>query len=190
MTVWVCLMRGINVGGKNTLPMADLKRLMEKLGAQEVATYIQSGNAVFTGTVSVDVFEDLLEIEINAEKGFRPRTMLVEGDDLAAALEAFPYPEAEGDPKTGHIWVCSDAPDAPDLALLEDLAKDSERFSLSGRFFYLHAPEGIGRSKLAERVERALGVPTTARNLNTMRKLTDMVAARQDGDDGNRPVQR
>ncbi|MBV7378398.1 DUF1697 domain-containing protein [Maritimibacter dapengensis] len=178
MKTWVCLLRGINVGGKNKLPMADLKKIMGQLGAQDVGTYIQSGNAVFTGIVSKGAFQDALEAGIDAAMGFRPRVMLIGGEEMLAACAAFPFPEARSDPKTGHIWFCEDTPVAPDLDLLTNLARDDERFRLDGRLFYLHAPDGIGRSKLAERIERALGVATTARNLNTVDTLCEMVTHR------------
>lgn len=182
MTIWVCLLRGINVGGKNKLPMTELKRMLAKLGATGARTYIQSGNAVFSAVLDRDEFTDLLEREILERQGFRPRVTLIEACDLRAARAEFPFNAAIEDPKTGHIWVCANPPPAPDLGQLQELAGPGERFVLQGRFFMLHAPEGIGRSKLAANVERALGVPATARNLNTVAALCDMAEAFEDED--------
>lgn len=174
MRAWVLLLRGINVGGSGKLAMTDLREILQKLGAKQVATYIQTGNAVFTGTIAPAAFEDHVESEIERQCGFRPRALVMEAEDVAAALEAFPFPEGRTHPKFANIWFCAETPTNPDLARLKSLATETERFRLDTRFFFLDAPEGIGRSKLAAAVEKALGVPATARNLNTVQKLVAM----------------
>ncbi|MAM60192.1 DUF1697 domain-containing protein [Maritimibacter sp. UBA3975] len=178
MTVWVCLLRGINVGGTGKLAMDDLRGHLAALGAEAPETYIQSGNAVFAGDIDAAAFATDLTARIAAAQGHAPRVMVIPGDEVIAAYAAFPFADAFERPKFGNIWFCETAPVAPDLDTLKRLAKESERFALDGLFFHLDAPEGIGRSKLAERVERALGVATTARNLNTVAKLVEMVRAR------------
>jgi uncharacterized protein (DUF1697 family) len=178
MTAWVCLLRGINVGGTGKLAMADLKAHLAALGAQAPATYIQSGNAVFTGEIEPETFAQDLTDRIAAAQGHAPRVLILPGDAVIAAHAAFPFPEAFDRPRFGNLWFCENVPEAPDLARLAEVAKESERFALEGAVFYLDAPEGIGRSKLAERVEKALGVAATARNLNTVGKLVEMVRAR------------
>ena len=175
MSARVALLRGINVGGTGKLPMAALKAHMEALGAGNVATYIQSGNAVFTGGDAE--FAADLRARIAAEEGFAPEVMVLSGAALVAAYDGFPFPEALERPKFGNIWFCESAPDTPDLEALAAIAAPSETFALEGACFYLDAPEGIGRSKLAARVERSLGVHATARNLNTVAKLVEMVGA-------------
>ncbi|MEC7760981.1 MAG: DUF1697 domain-containing protein [Pseudomonadota bacterium] len=179
MTVWVLLLRGINVGGTGKLPMKDLKAHMEALGAEAPETYIQSGNAVFAGAIEPEAFAADLTARIEANHGHAPRILVVPGDDMIASRDAFPFPGGLERPKFANIWFCAETPAAPDLGRLDDLATDTERFALKGRWFFLDAPDGIGRSKLAERVEKALGVPATARNMNTVNKLCEMVQARQ-----------
>ena len=174
MTRWVMLLRGINVGGTGKLKMADLKVLLEKLGAQDVQTYIQSGNVVFSGLVDAAAFEEIVAGEIEAAHGFRPRVLLIAEEDFREIFMGYPYREAFEAPKSGHVWFLS-GPAAPDVEAMTALAADNERFEITGRAFYLHAPDGIGWSKLAERVERLLGVPATARNLNTCQKLMAML---------------
>ena len=174
MTLWVMLLRGINVGGANKIKMADLKALVETLGARDVAHYIQSGNLVFSGVIDATAFEDIVAREIELRHGFRPRVLVLAAEDFRGIIAAYPYPEADDDPKTGHVWfLTGDA--TPDRAALDALAAETERFEIAPRAFYLHAPNGIGRSKLAEKVERLLGVPATARNLNTCAKLVEML---------------
>jgi uncharacterized protein (DUF1697 family) len=180
MKAWVLLLRGINVGGHGKLPMAELRALLSSLGANDVASYIQSGNAVFTGTIDARSFGETIEDAIESAHGFRPRSLVLSEDAFASILAAYPWPEAFDNPNTGHIWFFSDAPDAPALDALEPLAAASERFKLGDHAFYLYAPDGIGRSKLAEKVERKLGVPTTARNLRTALKIADLLKALTD----------
>lgn len=177
MNAWVLLLRGINVGGHHKLPMSTLKALLATLGVKDIATWIQSGNAVFSGVIDARGFGDLIEDEIQSHLGFRPRALVFSRESFTEIVAAYPWPEARDDPTSGHIWFLSRTPEAPAMATLTKRAAPSERFALSDRAFYLHAPEGIGRSKLAEKVETALGVPATARNLNTATNLIAMLDA-------------
>ena len=93
---------------------------------------------------------------------------------LQHVIAANPFSEAESDPKTLHCFFLSAAPDQPDMERLRLLKKDSERFELIDTVLYLHAPEGIGRSKLAAQVESAMGVPTTARNWRSVNKVRSL----------------
>ena len=180
MNAWVLLLRGINVGGTGKLPMADLKAILATLGVRNVATYIQSGNAVFTGLIDASGFEEIVAQEIMVHHGFRPQALVLARETFDAVLAGYPWREAFDDPTSGHIWFLSAAATEPDLDKLAKLAAPSERFDLTARAFYLHAPDGIGRSQLAGSVEKLLGVPTTARNLNTAVKLAAMLRVLED----------
>lgn len=174
MTVWVLLLRGVNVGGKNSLPMAEFRDLLQTLGYEEPRTYIQSGNALF-GSDEDDaraIGEDI-SAAISREFGFRPSCLALEVSRVRTARERCPF-EDEGDGKTVHFFFLAEEPDEPDLEAVSRLAKDTERFSLEDGVFYLSAPDGIGRSKLAQNVEAKLGVPVTARNLRTVDKLIEL----------------
>ncbi len=171
----VALLRGINVGGRNKLPMKELRSILSKLGHETVKTYIQSGNAVFRSDRS-DLTEIGVEIgqAITQHFGFTPQVMVIGLDMLEQAVAQNPYPEAAEYPKTLHLYFLEKTATQPNLAQLTERQKESEHFSLIGRVFYLHAPEGIGRSKLAERVEKSLGVATTARNWRSVQKILDL----------------
>ncbi len=80
----------------------------------------------------------------------------------------------EDEPKSLHVFFLESTPENPDLDGIETLKQESERYHLDGRVFYLHAPEGIGRSKLSARVERLVGVPVTARNWRTVSRIAEM----------------
>lgn len=169
METCVALFRGINVGGKNTLPMKELVALLERLGCRSVKTYIQSGNAIFRiDAVGRTGLSRRIGDAVRKNHGFEPRVLLLKPADLERAMAANPFPEADAKPKSLHVFFLDGVPPNPDLGALRALKKGSERFHLEGGCFYLHAPEGIGRSRLAARVEKSLGVAATARNWQTV----------------------
>ncbi len=176
METFVLLLRGINVGGTGKLPMADLRTLLIELGARDVATYIQSGNAVFRSEFDARDLAQRLEDQIETRFGFRPDALIMSGAELTAILNRFPFPAAFDAPKTGHILFLT-GPPQPDLDKMQEIGAPDEAYALDDTCFYLHAPSGIGRSKLAAKIEKLLGVSATARNLNTVSKLAEMVAA-------------
>lgn len=154
--------------------MKDLVRIMEGLGFEDIRTYIQSGNVVFQSPrlfSAIDAGE--ISDAIHAEFEFRPDVMLLEPSDLEAAIEGNPFEVEDG--RFLHFYFLESEPAEPDLDFLESVKVDSEEFSLDGKVFYLHARAGIARSKLAENVERRLGVRGTGRNLNTVTRLVAMV---------------
>jgi uncharacterized protein (DUF1697 family) len=178
MSTWIALFRGINVGGRNILPMKELVRDLEALELEDVRTYIQSGNAVFrsSGEAAADLGARIAA-KVEERHGFRPHVLVLSAGQLRDAIESNPFPEAEGEPKTLHLSFLASPAEAPDVASLNELRSPSERFHLTDTVFYLHAPDGIGRSKLAAKVEKLLGVAATARNWRTVRKLRQMAGA-------------
>ena len=175
---FVAFLRGINVGGKNKLPMRELVEVLADLGLSNVETYIQSGNVVFQGeSANTSDLPEKISAALAKSHGFSPQVLVLKGEELEAAVAANPFVEAESEPKTLHLYFLMAEPEQPDLKLLEKLKTDTERFALTKRVFYLHAPDGIGRSKLAAKVERALGVPVTARNWRSVTKVLSMSEA-------------
>ncbi len=184
MNIYIALFRGINVGGKNVLPMKELVAVLEDAGARNVKTYIQSGNAVFESKKKdASWLSHKIRVEIKQRRGFEPHILLLELDDIERAIKKNPFPEAETDPKALHVGFLDSAPENPNLKMLERLKRDSERFQLIDNVFYLHAPEGVGRSKLAANAEKLLGVPMTDRNWRTVCEIWEMgtVTANQNG---------
>jgi uncharacterized protein (DUF1697 family) len=175
MNTFIALFRGINVGGSGQLPMQGLTAILESLGAQQVRTYIQSGNAVFQSNLDdrVELSRALSEA-IFQRYGFQPVVLILRGEELLRAMAENPFPEAEADPASLHLGFFASQPEKPDLDKLTSLKKESERFQLGDGVFYLHAPEGVGRSRLAAGAEKALGVPMTDRNWKTVCKLRDL----------------
>ncbi len=175
METYVALFRGINVGGKNVLPMKELVSTLEDIGLWNVRTYIQSGNAVFKShETAAELLSKSISAAIEKSHGFKPGVLLLELEEMERAASANPFPEAESEPKTLHLHFLTSEPWNPDLDALENIKGESERFVLKDGVFYLHAPDGIGRSKLAANAERILGVPITGRNWRTARKVIEM----------------
>jgi uncharacterized protein (DUF1697 family) len=175
LKTYIALFRGINVGGSNVLPMKDLVAQLENLGSQNVKTYIQSGNAVFQNEEEdASLLSNKIRAAIKKSQGFEPHVLLLKPAEIERAIESNPSPEAESEPKSLHIFFLATMPKDLDLGALESIKIDRERLVLKDRVFYLHAPEGIGRSKLAANIEKLLGVAITGRNWRTVRKLMAM----------------
>jgi uncharacterized protein (DUF1697 family) len=173
LNLYVAFLRGINVGGKNILPMNDLVGILESMGCENVKTYIQSGNAVFrTKESKTKRIAEEIGSKILASHGFRPKVLLLGVSELEEAIINNPFRTEDG--KALHFFFLESTPLKPDLEILENIKSGSEEFRLNKNLFYLYAPDGIGRSKLAAKVEQALGVPATGRNWNTINILIAM----------------
>lgn len=170
----IALLRGINVGGKNSLPMKELVDIFRVLNCENVQTYIQSGNVVFTSPKKWgDNEASVVQKAIASKKGFAPHILILSGDELLKAIRQSPFPIEEG--TALHLFFLDSMPKQPNLDRLAKLKAASEEFALIENVFYLSAPNGVGRSKLAPAVESVMGVPATARNWNTVKKLASML---------------
>jgi len=175
MNTYIVFFRGINVGGKNALPMKELVALLENSGVQKVRTYIQSGNAVFQSAAKdLSQLSKQLAAAVKKRHGFDPYVLILELEAIKKAMAENPFPDAEADPGSLHLGFLASTPKNPDLGKLAALKKQSERFHLSEKVFYLYAPEGVGRSKLATSAEKLLGVTMTDRNWRTVGKVREI----------------
>jgi uncharacterized protein (DUF1697 family) len=191
MATHVALLRGINVGGKNKVAMADLREVVTGLGHADVSTYIQSGNVLFSaedGDADTTALAAALAKAITAALGVSAPVVVLSSGELATVLAANPFP-AEPDPRRVHAVLLSGAPGADatakiDEALARSTAKGArDELAIVGRTLYLHTPDGFGNSELAAAVLRIVtspraGVTGTARNWATMTKLLDLCGAR------------
>lgn len=177
MSVKVALFRGINVGGKNSLPMQDLRDMLGEAGCRDVSTYIQSGNAVFRSDDAADALSKKLSGLIKQRCGFEPFVLILSGKQLVTIADANPYAKDDIDPKFVHVSFLARKATDPDIDGMRARKSKTEHFTLTDQALYLRAPDGIGRSRFAADAEKLLGVPTTGRNWNTICKLLEMVAA-------------
>lgn len=173
MTVFVALLRGINVGGNKSIRMAELKALLESLGLADVKTLLNSGNIVLAAKESDPAkLTKLLEDAVEKKFGFRPAIILRTAAELKKVLAANPFSNmAKKDPS--HLLVMTLAKKAKAGAKV-DLARvysGPEEIEIKSENVYLTYPSGIGKSKLTNALlEKHVGVGT-ARNWNTLTKL-------------------
>lgn len=183
MSRHVALLRGINVGGRKKIAMADLRALVAGLGHSDVATYINSGNVVFangTPEAGRDELEAAIEAAVLAELGLEVAVLVRTHEELTAAVDANPFPDAV--PSRLLLSFLRTAPDPDEYGpVVERVESGADEFRVDGTTVYLHCPDGLGRSKLAAALSRpAVGVGTS-RNLATVRTLV-----RLSQDPGNR----
>jgi uncharacterized protein (DUF1697 family) len=194
MPTHVALLRGINLGGRNRVAMADLRSLVSELGHTDVSTYIQSGNVLFTPASlagGAPALAEEMTAAIAAKLGVTAPVVVLSRDELAQVLADNPYP-GEPNPKCLHA-VFRAGPAEQDLldriATAVTLAvsrgsRDSVRSA--GRTLYLHTPDGYGRSELAQELLRIVGSwkggpAGTARNWATVTKLLSLCDAGRPG---------
>jgi uncharacterized protein (DUF1697 family) len=179
MPTYVALLRGINVGGSRMIKMADLREVFLAADAADVATYIQSGNVVFTHPGrSESTLTAELEKRIAKAAGFPVPVMLRTAGQLARVIEDSPFPDADAE----HLHVAFLAARPPANApAIDGRVFAPERYAAVGRELYLYLPGGMGRSKLAAAVlakPKAIGAAGTARNWRTVLKLNELASAR------------
>ncbi len=169
LNTYIILLRAVNVGGKNLIPMKTLKSALTDGGFEKVHTYIQSGNILLQSKSNPS--NKIVSI-IENQFGFRPSVLAISKESFEKTLKENPFPSENR--KIVHLYFCHKTPLLNKKKLESFIAKD-ESFKLLGKIFYLHAPSGIGRSKLVANIEACLGVTATGRNLNTILKLNEML---------------
>jgi len=172
----VALLRGVNVGGRNKVSMAELAAEVGALGHRDVTTYIQSGNVVLScDRADVATLAESLAQMISSSFGAEIAVVVRTHDDLASVVAANPFPEAAAVPASLHVAFLSARPSSEATTGVDPMWSPPDRFAVVGSEVYLHYPNGSGRSKLtADFLERRLGVRATARNWNTVLKLEEM----------------
>jgi uncharacterized protein (DUF1697 family) len=168
MTRQIVLLRGVNVGGRNKLPMKLFASALEGLGCENVRTYIQSGNAVFDGAASAAD----IGAAVKKAAGFTPHVFVTPAAAFNKAALANPFKrEAAANGKSVHLFLLDGAPAPAAVEALGELKLAREDFAVGGKALYLFTPEGLAGAKIAERIDRVLGLTTTARNWNTVEAL-------------------
>ena len=171
----VLLLRGINVGGKNKLPMKELAEQLKLLKLENIQTYIQSGNVVFqTRRKPASKLNSRIAQAIEQSHGFLPSALVFSRAQLKAAMDCNPWPQATSEPKTLHLFFLTSPAGDADVKAIKACQTSSEKIEITDDVVYLHAPDGFGRSKLAANLEKHLRVSTTARNWRTVEKLSEM----------------
>jgi uncharacterized protein (DUF1697 family) len=168
---YAAFLRGINLGARNKIAMADLRELFAALGCEDVSTHVQSGNVVVRSPVrSAAKLEGAVEERIRRDLGLEIRVLVRTSVELAAVAEGNPF-----DPATAHVTFLAEKPDRARVDALDPGHSPPDEFRVVGREIYLHCPNGYGRSKLSNAYfEKQLGVRATTRNWKTVTTLADL----------------
>ena len=168
----IALLRGINVGGKNKLPMKDLATLFREAGCEDVRTYIQSGNVLFrAGTTLAEAIPSLISASIESRFGYRVPVVTRTARDLRAIVEANPFAEAD----KLLVLFLADAPNPEQVEALDPNRSPGDDFAVVGREVFLHCPNGFARSKLTNSYfDSVLSTTSTGRNWRTVGKLLEL----------------
>ena len=170
--VYVGLLRGVNVGGNNKMPMADLRSLLEDLGLSDVRTYIQSGNVIFTSSTTPK--STTLEAAIEKRFAIKTDVVLRSASELTVAVKNSPFSVSE-EARVHVGFMAKKVPEAI-VATVDRERFEPDRFAIVGSEVYLYLPVGIGQSKLPNYLIRQLKTPVTMRNWNTVNKLVELTA--------------
>lgn len=171
---WVALLRAVNLGARNKVPMAQLRALLEEAGYGDVRTYIASGNVLLEGPASRAALGTALERLVEDAFGVATTAILRRPAELAATLEAHPFGAKTSET---HVAFLAARPPRAAAARLEDASDSADRAILAGAEVYLRLPRGVHSSGLSvARVESLLGVPATLRNWRTVAALAELAA--------------
>jgi uncharacterized protein (DUF1697 family) len=177
--MYIALLRGINVGGRNLIAMSDLRALCETLGFAAVHTLLQSGNLVFSSARRTSAaLERLLEAETQKRFGITVDYQVRTSAELQTVIASNPFPdEAERDPSHLVVMFHKEEPSSKAVAALAAAIRGREVVRADGKHVYVVYPDGIGTSKLTSNlIEKTLGSRGTGRNWNTVLKLAALAA--------------
>jgi uncharacterized protein (DUF1697 family) len=177
MSIYIALLRGINVGGKNKIKMSDLREALGTMGLARVQTYIQSGNILFESNEDEATLRQRIEQMIDEVFGLSINIIIRTSVELKKIVESCPYTDeqiakAEASSEGGSLYVAllMEEPKAESLDKLKTFDVKDDQYRIDGRDIFLLFHQSIRNSKLANQIEK-LGVPVTVRNWNTINKL-------------------
>ena len=174
--VAIALLRGINVGGKNRLPMKELAALFVDAGCEDVRTYIQSGNVVFrTETPGGEEISAIVGASILSRFGYRIPVITRTAREFQEIVRANPFVEAGAEADKLHVMFLAELPDGAQIEALDPTRSPGDEFAVQGREVYLHCPNGVARSKLTNSYfDSRLSTTSTTRNWRTVQRLLEL----------------
>jgi uncharacterized protein (DUF1697 family) len=179
-STYLALLRGINVGGKNLLPMKDLTALFTDAGCEDVRTYIQSGNVVFRSSPRTSAkLAGAIASQIAKSFGYRTPVVIRTVEEMGAVVANNPFLKAGTGAEGLHVMFLADVPKPDHIAALDPERGKPDAFIVLGQEVYLHLPNGMGRTKLTnDYFDSKLRTSSTARNWRTVTKLLEMMGGR------------
>lgn len=174
---YIALLRGINIGRKNRIKMANLKIIFESMGFKDVKTYLQSGNVIFKhDRINVGEIESNIEGKINQTFGFNIDVIIRTEDEFESMISSNPFikdPDIEFDKL--HVTFLKELPDKENILNLNLNIGENEKLEIKGKEIYLYLPNGYARTKLTNNTfEKKLKTIATTRNWKTVNKLREL----------------
>lgn len=178
-SVNIALLRGINVGGRNKLPMKELAAIFVDAGCADVRTYIQSGNVLFRSEPSLgEEIPSLISAAISNRFGYTVPIITRTAQELAEIVRANPFVNSGADTAKLHVVFLSDQPDTASAELLDPNRSPGDEFATLGREIYLHCPDGFAGTRLSNSYfDSMLSTTSTTRNWRTVLKLLELAEA-------------
>jgi uncharacterized protein (DUF1697 family) len=183
MAIYIALLRGINVGGKNRINMAELKHTFEAMGLSRVQTYIQSGNVLFESEAEEEALGKQIEHEIEVAFGFSVTVVLRKDEELKRIAANCPFSEEEvseaeesSEGESLYVSFLLEEPSQEGIQRLSAFKSESDEYRIQGREVFLLFRHSIRNSKLANNLQK-LDVPATVRNWKTVNKLVALASA-------------
>lgn len=177
MAVYIALLRGINVGGKNMVKMPELKNMLETMGLGQVKTYIQSGNVVFESAQSAELLRERIEREFQSRFGFSVTIVLRTAEQWRQLIENCPFQQtALSEGQSIHISLLTEEPSPEVLRILSEANDGMDEYEVLDQQVYFLFRQSVLDSRLAKGLQK-LGNTVTSRNLNTIVKLDSMAEA-------------
>jgi uncharacterized protein (DUF1697 family) len=175
---FAALLRGINVGGKNSLPMKDLAALFVKAGCGKVTTYIQSGNVVFQADrVLAQSLSGIIAAAILKNFGIQAPVIIRSALAMSKIANENPFLKSNSDHEKLHVAFLKAPPNEAQIQSLDPQRSPGDKFRVQGSEVYLYCPNGFGRSKLTNQYfDSKLKTTSTIRNWKTVLKLLEMTA--------------
>lgn len=174
MATWIALLRGINVGGKNKIKMAELRAALESAGLADIQTYIQSGNIVFKSSQTAGKLQILVKTTIESGWGYDVPTMVLKANELKKIVANNPF--TEGDENFLHATLLQSKPKAAAVKDTQDHDFGIDEFLVDGKCVYIYCPSGYSKTKITNGFfEKRLGVSATTRNWRTVNRLIAMI---------------
>lgn len=182
MSIYISLLRGINVNGQRKVQMKELTELYALLGFENIVTYIQSGNVVFSSKLNaVSKISQIIEKGIEDRFGYVVPVKVIEKNELQKIVSGNPFLKVKGvDAGKLHVTFLSAAPAKENLKKIISTEDNNDKMVVAGKEIYLYCPKGYGRTKLTNSFfENKLKVSATTRNwktTNVMLELTKKTA--------------
>lgn len=173
MNTYICLLRGINVGGKRSIKMDHLKEWFKQLGAVNATTYIQSGNIIYQAKKAISLKAIAASIENNA--GFQVPIIQFTLAAFETIIQSNPYVKQKKDPAFFHVCFLSDSPDPNKMEIVKKKIEATDIFEIKGNALYQYCPNGYSQSKLTNSlIDKSVGLISTTRNWKTCLSILEM----------------